>query len=182
MTHPWHDIACNVANAGDVFPTVIEIPKGSRVKYELDKATGLLAVDRILSSAVQYPAHYGFIPQTYCDDGDPLDVLVLCSEPVVPFCLMQARAIGVMKMVDGGELDDKLLAVHADDPFYANVRTLEDVPALLTAQIKLFFEDYKKLEKKKVEVEDFAGVERAYQILLDAQALYQQERDKLRGA
>lgn len=177
--HAWHDITCDYSGKGAAFPSVIEIPTGSRVKYELDKATGMVMVDRILSSAVHYPANYGFVPQTYCDDGDPLDVLVLCSEPVVPMCLMSARAIGVMKMIDGGELDDKILAVHADDPFYAHVKDLSDIPSLIPRQIQRFFEDYKKLENKAVEVHAFEGADRAHEVLEEAIAFYARERDRL---
>src|SRR5438477_4500456 len=112
--HPWHDIVLP-SNLAEWFPAYIEIPKGSRVKYELDKPTGLLRVDRVLYSAVHYPANYGLVPRTYCPDGDPLDVLVLCQEAVAPACLLRARAVGVMRMFDNRRLDDKLIAVHLDD-------------------------------------------------------------------
>ena len=119
--HAWHDV-----ELGDSIETgfraVIEIPKGSKVKYELDKSTGLLWVDRILYSAVHYTANYGFLPQTYCLDGDPLDVLVLGQEPVVPLCILRARAIGVLTMVDDKGPDDKIIAIHLDDPEYAHYR------------------------------------------------------------
>lgn len=177
--HAWHDIELDYSELGQAFPAVIEIPTGSRVKYELDKATGLLIADRILSSAVHYPANYGFIPRTYCDDKDPLDVLVLCSEPVVPMCLMNVRAIGVMKMIDGGELDDKVLAVHADDPFYSHIKELGQLNPLVYKQIQQFFIDYKKLEKKEVEVFDFEGAERAHEVLMESIELYKAERDNL---
>src|SRR3954467_4685087 len=111
MTHPWHDIACDEP-VDESFSAFIEIPKGSKVKYELDKETGLLRVDRVLYSAVHYPANYGFIPRTFCDDGDPLDVLVLGQEAVTPGVLMRARAIGVMRMRDDKGQDDKIIAVH----------------------------------------------------------------------
>ena len=113
--HPWHDVELGDA-IEESFRAVIEIPKGSKVKYELDKHTGLLAVDRVLYSAVHYPANYGFLPQTYCLDNDPLDVLVLGQEPVVPLCVMRAKAIGIMTMVDDKGPDDKIIAIHADDP------------------------------------------------------------------
>jgi inorganic pyrophosphatase len=116
--HPWHDIELPSDLTGNV-PAVIEIPTGSKVKYELDKRSGMLIVDRILFSAVHYPANYGFVPRTFCGDGDPLDILVLCQEPIVPLAIMQARPIGVMKMRDDKGEDDKLIAVHADDPEYA---------------------------------------------------------------
>ena len=115
--HPWHDVPLP-DDLATWFPAFIEIPQGSKVKYELDKATGLLRVDRILHSAVHYPANYGFVPQTYCPDNDPLDVLVLCQEPVAPAVLLRARAIGVMRLMDNQAEDDKLIAVHIDDPDY----------------------------------------------------------------
>ena len=115
MLHPWHGVSRG-ENAPDVITAIIEVPKGSQTKYELDKLSGLLKVDRILYSAVHYPANYGFIPQSYCEDNDPLDVLVLCQETVLPLSMMRVRPIGVMKMIDQGEADDKIIAVHVDDP------------------------------------------------------------------
>src|SRR6516162_10134178 len=117
MTHPWHDVTPG-ENLPSVFTAVIEIPMGSSVKYELDKETGLLRVDRVLYSAVYYPANYGFIPQTLAEDDDPLDVLVLCQESVAPLTLVSARSIGLMTMVDSGKRDHKVLAVAIDDPEY----------------------------------------------------------------
>src|SRR5689334_12601427 len=117
--HPWHDVELGFQTPGMV-NAVIEIPKGSKLKYELDKKSGLIKVDRVLFSSVHYPANYGFVPQTYCDDHDPLDVLVLGQEPVVPLTVMRAKIIGVMRMQDQGEADDKLIAVHADDPEYSH--------------------------------------------------------------
>src|SRR5947209_7070685 len=125
--HPWHDITLP-EDLGHWFPAFIEIPKGSKVKYELDKATGLLRVDRVLYSAVHYPANYGFIPRTYCEDGDPLDVLVLGQEEVAPQVLLRARAIGAMRMRDDKGQDDKIIAVHRDDPEYAAYQHIEDLP------------------------------------------------------
>jgi inorganic pyrophosphatase len=156
MTHPWHDIPCDEP-IDESFAAFIEIPKGSKVKYELDKDTGLLKVDRILFSAVHYPANYGFIPRTYCDDGDPLDVLVLCQEPVEPMCIMRARAIGLMQMRDEKGLDDKVIAVHLDDPAFSHYSHIREVPQHTLLELRRFFEDYKTLEKKHVEVEELQG-------------------------
>src|SRR5512144_3248078 len=139
--HPWHDSYIDDSLIATAFPVVIEIPKGSTNKYELDKETGLLRLDRVLYSAVYYPADYGFIPRTYCDDGDPLDVLVLSQEPVHPLTLMQARAVGVMRMRDDKGIDDKIVAVCVHDPAFANYTQLSDMPTYLTREIRRFFED-----------------------------------------
>src|ERR1044072_1572518 len=127
MTHPWHDIAVDEP-IDESFVAFIEIPKGSKVKYELDKETGLLKVDRILFSAVHYPANYGFIPQTYCDDGDALDVLVLCQEPVAPMCIMRARATALMQRRDEKGLDDKAIALNLADPAWSHCSHIREVP------------------------------------------------------
>src|SRR5256885_16602904 len=127
MAHPWHDVRLP-DNADDWFPVFIEIPMGSKVKYELDKPTGLLRVDRVLYSAVHYPANYGFLPRTYCDDNDPLDVLVLGQVEVVPRCIMRAKAIGVMQMIDQNEEDDKIIAIHYDDPEYRDYKDISELP------------------------------------------------------
>jgi inorganic pyrophosphatase len=164
MAHPWHDIPCDEPIEESV-PAFIEIPKGSKVKYELDKDTGLLRVDRILFSAVHYPANYGFIPQTYCDDGDPLDILVLCQEAVEPMCIMRARAIGVMQMRDDKGLDDKIIAIHLDDPAFNEYSHMREVPHHTLVELRRFFQDYKQLECKQVEIEDLQGPFEAAKII-----------------
>lgn len=181
MPHPWHDLPNNPDTADASFNVVIEIPKGSKVKYELDKPTGRLRVDRILYSSVMYPANYGFIPRSYCDDGDPLDVLVLGNEPVVPLCIMTARAIGVMRMEDEGKTDDKVIAVHVNDPAYAEYTDVQQLPRHTFREIQRFFEDYKALENKSVDVEGVRGAEAALQVVRDAMQFYRREESRLRG-
>lgn len=179
--HPWHDLPNNPDHADRYFNVVIEIPRGSKVKYELDKPTGLLRVDRILYSAVFYPCNYGFAPRTYCEDGDPLDVLVLGQEPVVPLTIMQVRAIGVMHMRDEGKEDDKIVAVHVHDPAVADYHDISELPQHTMLEIMRFFKDYKTLENKQVEVERPAGAQEALKTVLDAFALYRREETRLRG-
>ena len=175
MTHPWHDVT-----PGEDLPlefiTVVEIPMGSSVKYELDKKTGLLRLDRILYSAVYYPANYGFIPQTYAEDDDPLDVLVLCQEAVAPLTLVQSRAIGLMTMIDGGKRDHKILAVAVDDPEYNSFQEALDLPAHRLHMLRRFFQDYKQLEGKSVEVNDFQASNTAIPVIEDSLHRYSQQR------
>jgi len=166
--HPWHDISTWADERAGVCHGVVEIPKGSKVKYELDKQTGLLFVDRILYSSVIYPHNYGFLPRTYCDDGDPLDVVVLNSEPVQALSVLRVRAIGAMRMLDDGAADDKIVAVHVDDPGFVDYRDLGQLPGHLMKQLRRFFEDYKLLEGKKVVVDDFVGPMAARDMVLDA--------------
>jgi inorganic pyrophosphatase len=170
--NPWHDVELG-EHLEQHFRVVIEIPKGSKVKYELDKATGLLWLDRVLHSAVHYPANYGFLPRTYCDDGDPLDVLVLGQEPVVPLCVLRARAIGVLGMRDDKGQDDKIIAVHVDDPEYAHYRDVSELPPHRLKELERFFLDYKVLEQKIVTVDAMRGRPAAEQVIRDAVALYQ---------
>jgi inorganic pyrophosphatase len=178
--HPWHDIPLP-ADVRDWFPAFIEIPKGSKVKYELDKPTGLLCVSRILYSSVFYPANYGFVPRTYCDDGDPLDVLVLCQEEVAPQVLLRARAIGVMRMRDDKGQDDKIIAVHVDDPENCFIRNVSELSDHRRRELQRFFLDYKVLEGEEVIVEAPLGPAEALDILHAAMALYERERDSLRA-
>ncbi|GAO02618.1 inorganic diphosphatase [Anaeromyxobacter sp. PSR-1] len=178
--HPWHDVELP-RFVEDPIPAIIEIPTGSKVKYELDKKSGLLLVDRILFSAVHYPANYGFVPRTYCDDGDPLDILVLCSEQIQPLAIMQAKVIGVMQMRDDKGQDDKLIAVHADDPNYADYSDVSELPQHRLRELQRFFQDYKALENKKVLVRAPQGRSEALEVLRDAIRLYDRDRARLMG-
>jgi inorganic pyrophosphatase len=173
MAHfnPWHDVERG-DNAPQTVNGIIEIPKGSKAKYELDKESGLLKLDRVLFSAVHYPAAYGFIPKTYCDDNDPLDILVLCSVDIVPMCLVEAKVIGVMQMIDGDEEDDKIIAVAAHDISVNHFNDISDLPPHTLNEMQRFFEDYKALEHKHVTVERFMGREDAYRIIDDSIKLY----------
>jgi inorganic pyrophosphatase len=174
--HPWHDSYVDDAQIDTAFPVVIEIPKGSKNKYELDKETGLLRLDRVLHSAVYYPADYGFIPRTYCDDGDPLDVLVLSQEPVYPLTIVEARAIGVMRMRDEKGIDDKVVAVSVHDPAFADYTDKNQLPGHVLRQVQRFFEDYKVLEQKQVIIEDLLGPADAIKIIREALELYRKLR------
>jgi inorganic pyrophosphatase len=170
--HPWHDVSYG-KSAPKMVTAIIEVPKGSKSKYELDKDSGLIRLDRILFSSVVYPANYGFIPQTYCGDRDPLDILVLSQEAAIPLCLMRAKPIGVMKMLDQGESDDKIIAVHVDDPEYNFYNSIEELSPHRMREVKRFFEDYKVLEKKTVKVKNFLGVKEAFKIINDSIQQYQ---------
>jgi inorganic pyrophosphatase len=175
MTHPWHDVTPGERLPRE-FTAVIEIPMGSSVKYELDKHTGLLKLDRVLYSAVYYPANYGFIPQTFAEDDDPLDVLVLCQEPVAPLTLVHARTIGLMTMIDTGKKDHKILAVALNDPEYNTIQECAELPPHRLALLRRFFQDYKQLEGKAVEVEDFEPADTAVPIIQAALETYSTHR------
>jgi inorganic pyrophosphatase len=177
MFHPWHDVELG-DKIPDIFPAIIEVPKGSKTKYELDKKTGMIKVDRILFSSVQYPANYGFIPRTLGEDHDPLDVLVLGQDRVYPLSIMRAKPIGVMEMMDQGEEDDKIIAVHLDDPEYNHYESIDELAPHRMAEVKRFFEDYKALENKEVIVEDFLGRDEAVRILKASIKLYDKEFGK----
>lgn len=176
--NPWHDLEPG-ENPPELVTALIEIPMGSKTKFEIDKKSGLLKVDRVLYSSVHYPANYGFIPQTYCGDKDPLDILVLGQAQVYPMSLMRARPIGCMRMVDQGDADDKVISVHADDPEMANIFSIKDLPPHTLREIKNFFEIYKGLENKKVEVEGFLDTEKTFHIINDALSYYQKEKHHL---
>ena len=178
MLHAWHDVSPGKDVPRD-FQAVIEIPLGSNVKYELDKPTGLLKVDRIIHSAVFYPANYGFIPQTYAEDNDPLDVLVLCQEPVQPLALIKARAIGVMTMVDSGAPDDKIIAVATNDPEFSEYLEARDLPRHRLLVLRRFFQDYKQLEGKQVQVDEILPAYAALNVIEKSLKRYQEHRDEL---
>lgn len=169
--HPWHG-----AHYGDKAPHVvnglIEIPQGSRTKYEIDKKTGLLKLDRIIYSSFHYPINYGFIPQTLGLDGDPLDILVMCSESIQPLCLVEATVIGNMQMMDTGVADDKIIAVAAKDPGVNYITSVDELPKHLIAILRNYFEQYKVLENKKVEINEFQHAEAAYKVIEESIALY----------
>lgn len=174
MFNPWHDVSFG-NNAPGLVQAIIEIPKGSKCKYELDKESGLLKLDRILFSSVHYPANYGFIPRTYCDDEDPLDILVICSEDVVPMCLIEAKVIGVMQMIDSNEKDDKIIAVAKNDMSVNYINDIEQLPPHTLVEMRRFFEDYKKSENKLVKVENFLNRHEALKIINESIELYNQK-------
>jgi inorganic pyrophosphatase len=174
--HPWHDTYVDDSVIANGFPVIVEIPKGSTNKYELDKETGLLRLDRVLYSAVYYPADYGFIPRTYCDDGDPLDALVLGQEPVYPLTIVEARAVGVMRMRDDKGVDDKIVAVSVRDPSFEGYTDKDQLPAHVLRQVQRFFQDYKVLEHKQVVIEDMLGPEDALRIIRESLELYRKLR------
>lgn len=149
----WHSIDKSRITPNRFF-ACIEISMGSKNKYELDKETGLLKLDRILYTSTHYPANYGFIPKTYAEDNDPLDVLILCNEPIIPLTLVECKPIGVMYMVDNGQTDEKIIAVCISDPFYKDYNSIKDLPAHVSEQIKHFFTVYKTLEGKETSVDN----------------------------
>lgn len=171
--NPWHHVAPDYDKAAGTVHGIIEIPKATRAKYELDKESGLLKLDRVIYSSMYYPANYGFIPQSYCEDHDPLDILILTQIDVVPLCIVPAKVIGVMRMLDNGEADDKIIAVSAGDPSVNHLNDITEMPDHFVAELRNFFEDYKKLENKTVVVEEFLNRETALQILEDSFKMYQ---------
>lgn len=175
MIHPWHDVTPG-GQIPQEYNSIIEIPFGSSVKYELDKQSGLIKLDRVLYSAVYYPANYGFIPQTLAEDDDPLDVLVLCQETVVPLTLIHARTIGLMTMIDAGKKDHKIIAVATEDPEFNSYREASEMPPHRLMMLRRFFQDYKLLEGKSVEVDEFQPAATAYPIIEDALHRYSQQR------
>jgi inorganic pyrophosphatase len=178
MVHPWHDVTPGLDGHSlpGSFRAIIEIPRGSNLKYELDKSTGLLKLDRVLSSAVFYPANYGFIPQTLAEDHDPLDVLVYCTEEIPPLTLCEARAVGLMSMVDQGDPDHKIIAVLRQDPIYSEFHKASDFPKHIFKMLRKFFEDYKTLEGKDVAVDEIMPAEAAHAIIEDSLVRYEKVR------
>lgn len=175
--NPWHDVTPGHKLPAE-FQTVIEIPFGSSVKYELDKVSGLIKLDRVLYSAVYYPANYGFIPQTLAEDDDPLDVLVLCQEAVVPLTLIYARAIGLMTMIDSGKKDHKVIAVATQDPEFNSYREASEMPQHRMVMLRRFFQDYKQLEGKAVEVDEIGPAAESFPVIEDALRRYSEQRRK----
>ena len=173
VLHPWHG-----AHYGDKAPAhvnaLIEISQGSRAKYEIDKTTGLLRLDRVIYSSFHYPVNYGFIPRTLGEDGDPLDILVICSESIQPLCLVDATVIGNMQMIDNGEKDDKIIAIASKDPTVNHITDINALPVHFFAVLKNYFEQYKVLENKKVAIDDFQDKETAYSIIKDSIERYNQ--------
>jgi len=169
--HPVHDIELP-DDITEFVPALIEIPRGSHLKYEVDKPTGLLRLDRVLYSAVFYPANYGFIPRTHADDGDPLDILVLMQEPVEPLTIVRARAIGGLQMVDDKGGDDKIVAVCIDDPAVAHYTASSQLPPHVLRELDRFFRDYKMLEGKRSEVGELYGKDEALAVIRRSREAY----------
>ncbi len=171
QNNPWHKV--NIGeNAPNIVNGIIEIPKNTRAKYELDKESGLLLMDRVIYSSMYYPANYGFIPKTYCDDKDPLDILVLSQINIVPMCLVSAKVIGVMRMLDNGESDDKIIAVAENDMSVSHINDISELPGHFLKELRNFFEDYKKLENKTVIIEEFQNAETAREIVKQSMVDY----------
>ncbi|OGY83277.1 MAG: inorganic pyrophosphatase [Candidatus Kerfeldbacteria bacterium RIFCSPHIGHO2_12_FULL_48_17] len=173
----WHDIPLG-KHAPETFNAIIEIPRGSNNKYEVDKETGLIKLDRVLHTAQFYPFDYGFVPQTYWHDNDPLDVMVLTTNPLVPGLLVEVRAVGVMRMIDCGESDDKLLAVPAEDPRFNNFKDIDDVDEHVKKEMKHFFETLKLLQNKTIEVKGFENAAAARTTVEEGIKLYKDKFSK----
>lgn len=177
VSHPWHGVHYGTKAPATV-NALIEIPQGSRSKYEVDKESGLLKLDRVIYSSFQYPVNYGFIPQTLGLDGDPLDILVLCSQSIRSLCLVEANVIGNMQMIDSGQEDDKIIAVAAQDPSVNHFRRIEELPQHFLLELKNFFEQYKVLENKKVEIDTFQDQGIAFRIIKESIKLYNETYKK----
>lgn len=175
--HPWHGVSCG-ANAPEYVNAIIEIPEGSRSKYEIDKETGLLKLDRVIYSSFHYPVNYGFIPQTLGQDHDPLDILVLCSQTIRSLCLVAAKVIGNMQMIDSGERDDKIIAVALNDPSVNHYENIDEIPQHYLLEMRNFFEQYKVLEDKKVMIDAFQDKHTALPIVTEAIHYYKDHYKK----
>lgn len=173
IKHPWHEVSTG-DNPPEFVNGIIEIPKGSRAKYEVDKDSGLIKLDRVLYASMYYPLNYGFIPQTLGEDHDALDIVVLTQVSVVPLCIVPSKVIGVMRMIDKGEADDKIIAVAADDVSVSHIHDVTDMPEYFRVELKHFFENYKTLENKKVIVDEFQSRDKAMEIIKEGITLYQQ--------
>ena len=173
MSNIWHDISPKRITPED-FICVIEISKGSKKKYELDKETGLIMLDGILYTSTHYPANYGFIPRTYGDDGDPLDVLLICAEPLEPMSLVRAYPIGVISMIDNGRNDEKIIAIPFNDPNYNLYKTIDELPKHIFNEMCHFFSVYKNLENKETAVDEVCSREDAIKIVAEAIAHYKE--------
>ena len=173
----WHDIDKNRIKKDD-FIGVVEIPKGGDVKYELDKETGMLKLDRVLYTATHYPTNYGFIPRTYAEDNDPLDVLILCNEQIIPLTLVECYPIGVLIMNDSGEEDEKIIAISKKDPYLNEYDDISELPRHISDEIKHFFEVYKQLEGKTTTVDRMLGREDAERIIEKCMKAYDEKFNK----
>ncbi len=173
ISHPWHTISSG-SRVPELVNAIVEIPRGSRAKYEVDKETGILRLDRVLVSSISYPFHYGFIPQSYGQDGDALDILILCSECLVPLTLVEVRVLGVMHMIDQDEPDHKIIGVAQGDHRLRHVHELVDLDPGALDDIQTFFSNYKRGENKKVIIQNFSGRVAAYELIMQSLTSYQQ--------
>jgi inorganic pyrophosphatase len=177
IKHPWHEVSIG-DNPPELVNAIIEIPKGSRAKYEIDKDSGLIKLDRVIYASMYFPLNYGFIPQTLGEDHDPLDIVVLTQVTVVPTTLIPARVIGVMRMIDRGEADDKIIAVALQDASVSHIQNVDELPEYFKVELKHFFENYKVLENRKVVVDEFQSKQKAMEIIDQAITFYKQEFKK----
>lgn len=177
IAHPWHEVPSG-KNPPEFISAIIEIPRGSRAKFEIDKESGLIKLDRVIYASMYYPLNYGFIPQTLGEDGDPLDIVVLTQVSVVPLCLIPSKVIGVMQMIDRGEADEKIIAVAEQDPSVSHIDNVDDLPAHLLSELRHFFENYKTLENKKVVINEFLPKEQAFAVIYASVGNYQKQFKK----